>query len=100
MQKRKLEVERQNVIPVQWDHKTMKLGLWTDLIVEDKVLIELKFVKKLAPVHYKQVLTYLKLAGLKLDLLTNFNKKLIKSGIKRVVNIFSAAWRLCERYTQ
>lgn len=64
----------------------MGLGFRADLIIEDKVLIELKSVETLAPVHYKQLLTYLKLTDLKLGLLINFNEKLIKDGINRVVN--------------
>jgi GxxExxY protein len=63
----------------------MERGFRADLIVEDKVLIELKSIKRLEAVHYKQVLTYLKLTGLKLGLLINFNEKLIKNGIKRIV---------------
>lgn len=64
----------------------MDLGFRADLIVEDLVLIELKSVKALEPVHKKQVLTYLKLTGFKLGLLINFNEALIKNGIARIVN--------------
>jgi len=64
----------------------MDLGFRADLIVEDLVLIELKSVKALDPVHKKQVLTYLKLTGFKLGLLVNFNEALIKNGIARIVN--------------
>jgi GxxExxY protein len=64
----------------------MDLGFRADLIVEDLVLIELKSVKALDPVHKKQVLTYLKLTGFKLGLLVNFNEALIKNGIVRIVN--------------
>ncbi len=64
----------------------MDLGFRTDLIVEDLVLIELKSVRALDPVHKKQVLTYLKLTGFKLGLLINFNEALIKNGITRIVN--------------
>ncbi len=64
----------------------MKLGFRVDLIIDSKVLIELKSVETLSGVHYKQVLTYLKLTNLKLGLLINFNEKLIKNGIKRIVN--------------
>ncbi|MDZ7691638.1 MAG: GxxExxY protein [Balneolaceae bacterium] len=85
LQKQKLAVKRQKAIPVTWDNKKMELGFRADLIIEDKVLIELKSVKSLAGVHYKQVLTYLKLTNLRLGLLVNFNEKLIKDGIKRVV---------------
>ena len=56
------------------------------MIIENKVIIELKSVEVLLPVHYKQLLTYLKLTDLKLGLLINFNEALIKDGIKRVVN--------------
>ncbi len=68
----------------------MDLGFRADLIVEDLVLIELKSVKTLEPVHKKQVLTYLKLTGFKLGLLINFNEALIKNGIARIVNDLKA----------
>ena len=64
----------------------MDQGFRADLIVENKVLIEIKSVEKIAPVHQKQVLTYLKLSGLKLGLLINFNEALIKDGITRIAN--------------
>ena len=57
-----------------------------DLIVDECVLVELKSAENLLPVHYKQVLTYLKLSGLKLGLLINFNSELLKDGITRIVN--------------
>jgi GxxExxY protein len=81
-----LRVERQKGIPVMWGERKMELGFRADLIVEDKVIIELKSVEAIADVHPKQVLTYLKLANLKLGLLINFNEPLIKNGIKRIVN--------------
>ncbi len=64
----------------------MNIGFRADLIVESKVIIELKSVEKIAPVHPKQLLTYLKITDLKLGLLINFGEKLIKDGIKRIVN--------------
>ena len=64
----------------------MDIGFRADLIVEDLVLIELKSVRALDPVHKKQVLTYLKPTGFKLGLLINFNEALIKNGIARIVN--------------
>ncbi len=67
-----LKVERQKALPVIWKGKTMDMGFRTDLIVEDKVIVELKSVEKIAPVHSKQLLTYLKLTGMKLGLLINF----------------------------
>lgn len=64
----------------------MELGFRADLIIENKVIVELKSVEAIAPVHPKQLLTYLKITGLKLGLLINFNEKLIKDGITRIVN--------------
>ena len=81
-----LMVERQKAIPVIWKEKQLEIGFRADLIVESKVIIELKSVEEIAPVHYKQVLTYLKLTDLKLGLLINSNEYLIKDGIKRIVN--------------
>ena len=62
------------------------MGFRADLIVEEKVIVELKSVAELAPVHKKQLLTYLRLSGLRLGLLINFNVELIKDGIVRIVN--------------
>ena len=81
-----LKVERQKALPVYWKGIKMKVGFRTDLIVENKVILELKSVESIAPVHPKQLLTYLKVANMKLGLLINFNEKLIKSGITRIVN--------------
>jgi len=64
----------------------MEVGFRADIIVESKVIVELKCVEALADVHYKQVQTYLKLADIKLGLLVNFNVPLIKDGIHRIVN--------------
>ena len=64
----------------------MDLNYRTDLIVENKVIIEVKSVQEIHPVHPKQLLTYLKLSGLKLGLLINFSSPLIKTGITRIVN--------------
>ncbi len=81
-----LTVERQKPIPVKWDGLKMNIGFRADLIVEDMVIVEIKSVEKVSPVHPKQLLTYLKVADMKLGLLINFNEKLIKNGITRVVN--------------
>ena len=69
-------------------YKDIKLeaGYRADMIVEQKVLIEIKSIETLAPVHFAQTLTYLKLSGLKLGLLINFNTAILKDGIHRVVN--------------
>lgn len=86
LQKRGLKVERQKAIPVVWDDIKMDLGFRADLIIENKVIVEIKSVEKIALVHPKQLLTYLKITNIKLGLLINFNESYIKSGIKRVVN--------------
>ena len=81
-----LKIEAQKGIPVYWNDVKMNIGFRADIIVENKVIIELKSVEKIAPVHPKQLLTYLKITELKLGLLINFNEKLIKNGITRIVN--------------
>jgi GxxExxY protein len=81
-----LKVRRQQGIPVVYDEINFEIGFRADLIVENKVLIELKSVEKIHDVHKKQVLTYLKLTELKLGLLINFNESLLKNGITRIVN--------------
>lgn len=81
-----LKVERQIPIEVRWRGLLFENGFRADLIVEDKVLIELKSVETLSKVDYKQVLTYLKLTNLKLGLLINFNENLTRDDIRRVVN--------------
>lgn len=86
LERQSLTVERQKAIPVVWEGVKMPLGFRADLIVEGKVIIELKSVEVIAPVHPKQLLTYLKITGLHLGLLINFNEKLIKNGITRIVN--------------
>ena len=81
-----LFVQRQPILPVVWKEIKLDLGFKPDMIIKNKVIIELKSVETVLPVHYKQLLTYLRLTGLKLGLLINFNEALIKNGIKRVVN--------------
>lgn len=83
-----LGVERQKGIPLV--HETIKLdiGFRADMIVEKALLIEIKSIEALADIHYKQVQTYLKLTGIKLGLLINFNTTLLKNGIKRIINTF------------
>lgn len=86
LKKQSLIVERQKAIPVIWDDRKMEIGFRADIIVENKVIVELKSVERIAPVHPKQLLTYLRNTNLKLGLLINFNEKLIKDGITRIVN--------------
>jgi GxxExxY protein len=81
-----LQVSRQQAIPVIWKDIEMNQGFRADLIVENKVIIEIKSVEMIAPVHQKQLLTYLKLTDLKLGLLVNFNEALIKHGVSRIAN--------------
>jgi GxxExxY protein len=86
LRKYPIMVERQKPIPLIWEGIKMDLCFRSDLILDNKVIIELKSVESIAPVHAKQVLTYLKVTGLKLGLLINFNEVLIKDGIRRIVN--------------
>ncbi|WP_321371923.1 GxxExxY protein [uncultured Draconibacterium sp.] len=81
-----LKVERQKPVQVVWKDQIVGEGFRSDLIVENKVIVELKSVQAVAHVHKKQLLTYLKLTDLRLGLLINFNETLIKNGITRIVN--------------
>jgi GxxExxY protein len=86
LEKRGLRVTRQQPIGVTYETVTLDLGFRADLVVEDKVSVELKSVEQTAPVHKKQLLTYLKVADKRLGLLINFGAPLIKQGITRIVN--------------
>ena len=79
-----IKCSRQKEIPVKYQDFRLNVGFIADIVVEDKLIIELKSVDKLSPLHHKQLLTYLKLSHLKLGLLINFNVALIKDGIKRI----------------
>jgi GxxExxY protein len=81
-----LAYQRQKGIPVVYNNIKLDLGFRADIIVANKVIIEIKSVEQLAPVHHKQLLTYLKLTDKKLGLLVNFNVNLVKDGIVRIVN--------------
>ncbi len=83
---RNLTVARQQPMPVVYDGLQLDEGFRADLVVEDKVIVELKSVEQTAPVHKKQLLTYLRLADKRLGLLVNFGAERIKDGITRVVN--------------
>jgi GxxExxY protein len=80
------KVIQQNPMPFEYKKIKLDVGYRLDLLIENKVIIEIKSVEALAPVHYAQLLTYLKLSDLKLGLLINFNTKLLKDGIHRIVN--------------
>lgn len=86
LQKQGLRVIRQIGLPVHYEGIKLELGFRVDLIVGEKVIIEIKSVESLAPVHKKQLLTYLRLMNLRLGLLLNFNVELMRNGIQRVVN--------------
>jgi GxxExxY protein len=81
-----LFVESQVGVPVEWDGVRLDIGFRADVIAERKVIVELKSVEEIAPVHKKQLLTYLRLTNCRLGLLINFGEALIKDGITRVAN--------------
>ena len=81
-----LKVVRQKGIPVVWKEMRLDVGFRADLLVEDKIIVELKSVETIPPVYLKQALTHLKLTKLRLGLLINFNEALLKNGIRRVAN--------------
>jgi GxxExxY protein len=81
-----LNVQRQKPIPVIWKQVKMDLGFRSDLLIENKIVVEIKSIEALAAVHCKQVLTHIRLMNVKLGLLINFNEELLKNGIKRIVN--------------
>ncbi len=84
----RINFERQKYIPVVYKEKTFDTGFRADLVVEQMVVVELKSVTTLLPVHESQILNYLRLSKLKLGLLINFNVPILKEGIKRIVNNF------------
>jgi GxxExxY protein len=86
LQKRGLKVLQQLGIPIAYEGLNLGIGFRVDLVVGDKVVIEIKSIEALAPVHSKQLATYLRLMDLRLGLLINFNEELIRDGIRRVVN--------------
>jgi GxxExxY protein len=84
--KRKLQVVSEVALPVIYDGVTLDVGFRIDLLVEHKLIIELKSVSQLAPIHKAQLLTYLKLSKIQLGLLFNFNSVHLKDGIVRLIN--------------
>jgi GxxExxY protein len=83
---RGLKVETEVPIPVVYEGVRLEVGFRADLIVEDKIIVEVKSIEQVAAVHKKQLITYLKLADKRLGLLINFGAPIIKEGITRVVN--------------
>jgi GxxExxY protein len=86
LKKRNLTSRNQIPVPLVYDGITFDVGFKIDVIVGELVVLELKSVEKLEPVHFKQLLTYLRLTGLRLGLLINFGEAVLKNGIHRVVN--------------
>lgn len=81
-----LKVDQQKPLPVVYREVKLDCGYRLDLLVEDKVIVEVKAVDRLGPIHQAQLLSYLKLSGCKVGLLINFNVKMLKQGIWRIVN--------------
>ena len=86
LEKRGIKVLRQQALPVVYETIRMDIGFRADLIVGDKVIVEIKSTEAISPVHRKQLLTYLRLTNKRLGLLINFNVEFIRDGITRVVN--------------
>ena len=86
LEKAGLSVKRQAPVPIEFEGERFDEGFRADLIVEGKVIVELKSVRRVDPAHKKQVLTYLKLTGLKLGYLLNFGEALMKDGITRIIH--------------
>jgi GxxExxY protein len=86
LEKLGIKYRRQADIAVNYENVKMDLGFRCDFIIEEKVIIEIKSIETISPLHQKQLLSYLKLTNIKLGLLVNFNITLIKNGIRRIVN--------------
>ena len=84
--KRGHSVERQVTIPVRYEGLVFEIGFKADIIVDNKVIVELKSVQALQPVHAKQLLTYVRLAEKRLGILLNFGERMMKEGIRRMAN--------------
>ena len=82
--RRGLRVERQKPVPLTYGSVRLDCGYRADLVVEDRVMVELKSVDRLEPIHEAQLLSYLKISGLSVGLLINFNVKMLKAGIRRI----------------
>jgi GxxExxY protein len=85
-----MNIEAQKKVPVRYDNVTIDCGHKIDIVAESLVAVELKSVRRLAPIHVAQMLTYLKLAGYPVGLLINFNVRLLKHGVKRLVSVHPA----------
>jgi len=97
LEKRGLQVERQKTISFEFDGMRFDDGLRVDLLVEGVVVVELKSIERFAPVHAKQVMTYLRLLNLPVGLLINFGAATLKEGLQRIVNNYRPAVNSCLR---
>ena len=88
LQKCTIETKSQVLLPVIYDGVTLEIGFRLDILVEEKVIIEIKSVEELSRLHFKQLLTYLKLSDKRVGILVNFNSEDIKGNIKKIVNNF------------
>ena len=86
LERRGLAVQRQVAVPIEYQGETFSEGFRADLIVEGLVIVELKSIERVTPAHKKQLLTYLRLTGLKLGYLLNFGEALMRDGITRTIN--------------
>ena len=86
LQKRDIPVEQQVAVPIKYDGTIIDPGFRADLVIDGKLIVELKSIEQATDVHRKQLLTYLRVSGMKLGLLINFGEVLIKNGITRIVN--------------
>ncbi len=82
--KKNLLVESQKLLPLNHEGFSLDAGYRLDLLVENKVIVELKCIEKIMPIHEAQLITYLRLSGKRLGLIINFNEKLLKNGIRRI----------------
>jgi GxxExxY protein len=86
LKKTNLKVEKQKPLPLIYEEVNLEVGYRIDIIIEDKFIVEVKSVEALNDIHLAQLLTYLKLSDCKLGLLINFNVKLLKDGVRRIIN--------------
>ena len=100
LNKRGLIIKRQTPVPLFYEAIKMDIGFRSDLIVNDKVIVEIKSIETISPVHPKILLTYLKLTGITVGLLINFNEAILKNGIKRIVNNYIPAFSAPQRETK
>lgn len=85
LEKHNLSFQRQKDLPLHYDGRLLKSGLRLDLVVDNQIIVELKSIETLLPIHEAQILSYLKLSGLRIGFLINFNVPLIKQGVRRFI---------------